>query len=362
MRLRHGGELRNFSERFGIPENEILDFSSNINPLGPPASLKQVYENSFEEISHYPDNDALEFRREVARHFPLWPENVIAGNGSAELLDLILRFLSPKRVLLVEPAFLEYRRMLKLGGAEIRSLFLRDGNDFAFCLPELVNALTGNDAVILGHPNNPTGTFLAKEAVRSFLSEAKRRNVFMILDEAFVDWIPELSMGREVRDDSAFFVVRSLTKFYALPGIRIGYGLGSRKLIEKLMTYQTPWSCNRIAQRLGLAALRDEGFSQESRRWLLEERQVFESELRQLAAFKVYSSGTNFLLVRHGVQANAGPLFEKLGQQKIYVRDLTEFPGLGPNYFRVSVRKREENLYLVEALKRMASDFAGKAA
>lgn len=351
MRVRHGGELRIFSEKFGIPEREILDFSSNINPFGPPDSVKEAYELSQEELQVYPDPDALEFRREVARQFPIFPENVIAGNGAAELLDLILRFLRPKRALLIEPTFFEYRHLLNLQGAQVRSLTLREKDSFHFFPAEVTNALSGVDVAIIAHPNNPTGTHLSREALQPLLAEAKRRNIFVVLDEAFVDWAPELSWAKEVRDDSFFFAVRSLTKFFALPGIRIGYGLGSRKLIEKLATAQVPWSCNRLAQKLGMIALQDAKFARVSREWLGKERDWFEVRLREIPWLKVYPSVTNFLLVRHAPPSEGRSLIEEIGKQGIYLRDLTEIPGLGPTYFRVAVRKREENMRLIETLK-----------
>lgn len=362
MRVRHGGELRAFSEKFGIPERDILDFSSNINPWGPTPSVLEAYEQSRDQLRLYPDPEALEFRREVARHFPLWPENVVAGNGAADLLDLILRLLRPKRALLVEPCFLEYRRLLNLHRAEVRSIALKEGDSFEFSLPELLNSLSGVEVAILANPNNPTGTALDKSGIERFLSEAKRRNVFVILDEAFVDWCPEFSVAREVKDDSSFFVVRSITKFYSLPGIRIGFGLGSRKLVEKLAGYQVPWSTNGIAQLLGIAALRDEEFARRSRQWLAQERSKFENELQEIPGLKVYPSRANFVLVRSGSATEKPLLSEGLGKQGIYVRDLEEFPGLGPAYFRFAVRKREENFLLVESLKRLKGSLAGSIA
>lgn len=351
MRIKHGGELRLFSEKFGIPEQEILDFSSNINPLGPPTSVKKIYESLVEELQFYPDPEALEFREEVARHFPIFPENVIAGNGAAELLDLILRVLRPKRAFLIEPTFLEYRRLLNLQGAQIRSISLREKDSFHFSLAEVLNAISGVDVAILAHPNNPTGTYLSREALQHLLAEAKRRNIFVVLDEAFVDWAPELSMAKEVRDDSSFFVIRSLTKFFALSGIRVGYGLGSRKLIEKLTSVQVPWSCNRLAQRLGIAALQDDVFTKRSREWLTSERDWLEAHLQKIHGLKVYPSAANFLLVRYSPRSEGESLIEEMGKQGIALRDLTEFPGLGPSYFRVAVRKREENRRLIEGLK-----------
>lgn len=351
MRVRHGGELRSFSEKFLVPEREILDFSSNINPWGPPSSIREVYEKSIEELQFYPDPEALEFRREVARHFPLWPENVIAGNGAAELLDLILRFLHPKKALLIEPTFPEYRRLLNLLGTEIRNVSLKEIDSFRLPPAEIRNALQGIEVAILAHPNNPTGTFLPREELLGLLGEAKRKNIFVVLDEAFVDWVPEISLAREIRDDSFFFVIRSLTKFFALPGIRIGYGLGSRKLIEKLQAFQTPWSCNRLAQKLGTAALRDTAFSEESRSGLTAERDWLQCSLQEIPSLKVYPSAANFLLVRYGRQTEGESLFEGMGKQGIYIRDLSGFAGLGPFYFRVAVKRREENRRLIEALK-----------
>ncbi|MBI4115994.1 MAG: threonine-phosphate decarboxylase [Candidatus Omnitrophica bacterium] len=350
MKVRHGGELRQFSEKFGVPIQSVLDFSSNINPWGPPESVKKAYQSCVEELQYYPDSEAMEFRREVAHLLPIWPENVIAGNGAMELVDLALRFLRPKRALLIEPTFLEYRHLLNLLGAEIRSVRLREGNSFQFPLNEILNALQSVDVMVLAHPNNPTGTFLEKENLLTLLREAKRRDIFVILDEAFVDWMPDLSIAREIRDDSYFFIVRSLTKFFSLPGIRIGYGLGSRKLVEKLITHQVSWSCNRLAQKLGIVAFRDTAFAEESRSWLAAERDWLVAHLGQIPLLKVFPSVANFLLVKHAHQLEKEPLLEAIGKQGIYLRDLTEFPGLGPSYFRVAVRKREDNLKLIEAL------------
>ncbi len=347
MRIRHGGELRQFAEKLGIPERNILDFSSNINPWGPPDSVKKAYQENVETIQHYPDPEALEFRREVARHYPLWPENVIAGNGAAELLDSIVRLLRPKKALLIEPTFLEYRRLLNLQGTEIRSVLLREKDDFQLAVPEVINALQGVEVAIFVQPNNPTGGLIEKEILQKLLSEVRRRNIFVVLDEAFIDWTPHATMAREVRDDSHFFVIRSLTKFFSLPGIRAGYGLGSRKLIEKLATHQVPWSCNRLAQKLGIVALRDQEFIKESLEWLVKEREDFKIRLQEIPSLKVYPSAANFLLIRQGGRPS---LLQDLGERGIYVRDLTDFPGLGAGYFRVAVRKQEENNRLVEAL------------
>lgn len=356
MKIRHGGDLAGFSEKYNVPEKEIVDFSSNINPLGLPASVRDLYLESAGDLSIYPDSEAREFRRTAAQNFPLWAENVIAGNGAMELLDVIIRFLKPKKAFFVEPCFLEYRRLFNLAGAEVRTLCLKENENFNFSPAEIMNGLRGNDLLLLSHPNNPTGTALSREDLFQILQEARRRNIFVVLDEAFVDWAPENSMAKEIRDDSHFFVVRSLTKFFALPGIRIGYGLGARKLIEKLSATQAPWSCNRLAQKLGTAALKDEAFIRKSRVWLESEKEWLSAQFRDLGRLKVYPSLANFFLIRHTAEQGAEPIGTRLGREGIYVRDLSDFPGLGASFFRIGIRKREDNEKLINALKKISEE------
>ncbi|MBI3313112.1 MAG: pyridoxal phosphate-dependent class II aminotransferase [Candidatus Omnitrophica bacterium] len=355
----HGGDFKNFSRKFGKPENEILDFSSNINPYGIPNSVALLYPKLMAELENYPDPKAEDMRREIARHFPVFPENVIAANGSLAVLALAIQTLAPRRAVLIEPCFSEYRELLNQRGTEVRNVLLREGDQFEFRLPEILNTLRGTDLIVIGHPNSPTGTALKREELLELISEARRQNVFVIVDEAFSDWTPEISVASEIKDNSYFLVAKSLTKFYALAGIRSGFGLGARRLIEKMQSRQEMWSCNRLAQRLSIAALQDMEFRRKSFEWFREESVVFAEKINGLREFRAYPSLANFFLVKilpplikNETALTALPDF--LGRKGIYVREVVDYTGLDNSYFRASVRLRHENEVLIEALKEWA--------
>ncbi len=354
--LEHGGNLKKFSRQFGKKEGEILDFSSNVTPLGFPESVRRLYPALLDSLTQYPDPSSTALRSEITRHFPLFPENVIVGNGSMELLALVVRSLAPKRALLVEPCFAEYRRLLHLQGAQVKSISLREGNQFSFSFKEIFGALPGTDFIILGHPNNPTGTALPREEMRELLADCRRRNIFVVIDEAFVDWCPDLSVARDVKDNASFIVLRSLTKFYGLAGIRAGYGLGSRRVIETLEARQDPWSVNIVSQGLSAAALRDGDFREQSLAWFQEESAWFYKELSALEGFRVFPGLANFFLMKIAAPLQeADSLYQFCGEKGIYLRLLNDFPGLGASYFRIALKDRAQNEYLLAAFREWAA-------
>lgn len=347
--LEHGGNLKKFARRFQIAEKDVLDFSSNITPLGLPESVQKLYPQLLDRLTSYPDPSASELRAEIARLYPVFPENVLAGNGSMDLLALLVRTIAPKRALLVEPCFLEYRRLLHLQGAHVKSVSLKEGNQFQFPYKEIFGALPNTDLLILCHPNNPTGSALKREELVELLSECRRRNIFVIVDEAFADWTPELSVAREIKDNSFFAVVRSLTKFYGLAGIRAGYAVGSRRLMETLGAHQDPWSMNAISQGLSLAALRDKDFQEDSLEWYREESAWFLNAFQAVEGLKVFPSFANFFLFKIMIpQLSADSLFQFCGEKGIYIRLLRDFPGLGEPYFRAALRQRKDNEKLLQ--------------
>jgi len=345
----HGGHRERFAKRYGFELNEIFDFSSNINPLGPPARAKEIYEKSFEELSWYPEPHAESFSQMIAQHFSTTRDQVIVGNGSLAVLNLAIRALRPKMVLIAEPSFSEYRRIVQVEGAGVREIDLNPNENFEISLSRILEGLPGVDLMILGHPNSPTGTALSREALRGLLHEAKRQKVFTILDEAFVDWVPEISAVSQVRDDRPLLVVRSMTKFYALAGIRIGFGIGPKGIIEKMKNLQGPWTCNRTAQRLGQASLVDRAFEEKSRLFMNEEKMWLKSALEEIQDVRVFPSLANFFLVQ--VPPDAQELCDFLGGQGICIRDAANYRGLDSSYIRLAVRSRDENKRLVLSLQ-----------
>jgi len=344
----HGGNLSEFAKRYGKKENEIIDFSSNVNPLPLPASLVRTYREGIHELVRYPEPYSESFSAQVANFFSVPLERVAVGNGSMALLAGAIRILAPSSALLVEPCFGEYRRLLELQGTDILSATLSAEEDFKFPFPAILEALEEIELLVLGHPNNPTGTALLREEIEQLLGEARRKNVFVIVDEAFSDWVPEISVIQNAGHLDGFLVVRSMTKFFALAGIRSGFAIGPETLIDNMKKQEGPWGCNRLSQKLSAAALADISFQEESRRWLRDERVWLYETLQKFGMFRTIPSLANFLLVQS--EKSLDGFFDFLGSRGIYVRSLQDFSGLDDSYFRVAIRTRRDNEYLIRVI------------
>jgi len=347
---KHGGDVQGFAKTSGILPEHVRDFSSNINPLGLSIEMKRVYHENVSKLTHYPDPLAQNLCQCIAQRHQLDLSNVIAGNGSIALIDLAIRSIRPKRALLVEPCFNEYRRLLSLSNVDIDTINLKPENDFQFPFEEILKKLSSVDLLIIGHPNNPTGSALDRDKLRVLMIEAVKGRKFILIDEAFIDWSQDSSVIRHVQNYSTSIVVRSLTKFYALAGIRVGYACAHHAMINKMRTFQETWSCNSIAQNLAEAALCDEAFQMKCLEWFAKESNFMGESLKQISAIKVFPSKANYFLCKMLDPFMQSYFWSKMMSGGIYLRDVTDFIGLDQNYFRVALKRREENLYFLEKL------------
>lgn len=359
MKIVHGGDIKGFSKKSGIDERGVHDFSSNINPLGIPDSVKDAYHQSLPVISKYPDAHAEELHKAIAQIHHLSTENVLSGNGSISLIDLVIRSLKPQRALLIEPCFNEYRRLLKLSGANIDHIVLKEEDGFQLPFEEIVNKLNGTDIFILGHPNNPTGTSLSKNQLLSIAEEASRKGKVILVDEAFIDWRLDDSVMEYVRIYPSIVVLRSLTKFYSLAGIRSGYACAHEEVINKMRFFQETWSCNALAQKMSLAALSDKEFQAKSIHWFREENDFMLEALKQIATIKVYPSKANFFLCKMIKPEITETFWQSMSRSGIYLRGADDFIGLDRSYFRVALKTREENCYFLEKLRALLKEQQG---
>ena len=349
--LKHGGDIDRFAQEARKDKEGICDFSSNINPLGISSAVEKTYRESLFCILEYPDSYARALCGQVADHFCLAPDQVIVGNGAISLIDLTIRAFRPKRALLVEPCFNEYRRLLNLYGAQVRQIFLKEGDAFNFSYRDILRELDGIDMIILGYPNNPTGTALQREEMISLIKEAARRKIFLLIDEAFVDWNPHLSIYQEIKESPFVVVIRSLTKFFALAGIRAGFALAQPHVIVRMRAVQEPWSCNGLAQRLSIAALQDIEFQRKSLIWFREESKHFYPLLIQFPELKVFPSLANFFLMKLDDKEDEKVFWNFMKSQGIYLRDMNDIVGLNNRYFRVALKDRRQNSILIDKLK-----------
>lgn len=348
----HGGNLERAMEKYGISSEKIIDFSANINPLGFSSKAGEAIIKNLDRLSHYPDPECKEAKKEISGYFKIDYENIILGNGSTELIHLIVQALKPKKVLIPVPTFCEYERALNNNDVSINFYKLKEKQEFLLSMDEIIPQLTGIDLVFLCNPNNPTGTFLPKKEMLTLIKEVQKRKIFLVLDEAFIDLYEEESLIKEVKNYDYLIILRSLTKFYGLPGLRIGFGVCSSKLIKEIEIQKISWSVNCLAQIAVREILRDEKFISKSKFFLLEEKEFFYQELSNIRGWKVHKPSANFIFIKLLGNISSEGLTDQLAKKGILIRDCSNFRGLEKGKFiRLAVRTRKENIKLLKELK-----------
>lgn len=350
--IKHGGDIHAFAERVGIDESDVHDFSSNINPIGLPNLVQKTYQDSMSEILKYPDSKAKQLAHEIADYHQIHPRNVLAGNGSIALIDLVIRSLKPNRALLVEPCFNEYRRLLQLSNVEVTSILLTEEDDFQLPFDEILKEFKNANLLMLGHPNNPTGNALSVEKLLYLIEYAKEQKKIVLADEAFIDWHSDDSVLSYVKDNSSVVVVRSLTKFYSLAGIRAGYACAHEDIIQKMMIFQETWGCNGLAQKLSIAALRDEKFRSQSLQWFEKEHSYMFESLDKVPFIKVYPSRANYFFCKILRESLVNVFWDTMEQSGIYLRGNDGFAGLNDHFFRIALKTHKENVMFLEVLNK----------
>jgi threonine-phosphate decarboxylase len=355
-RYGHGGDLWTAEEAFGRPKEQFIDFSSNMNPLGPPSVVRQLLQEQWRDIVKYPDPAVRELRNKLSQKYEIPMESILVGNGAAELIDLTARVLKPSVTGLVRPSFSEYEEAIHKSGGGIYNIPLRQSYQFELQQQDVEAAYSSVDLLFLGHPNNPTGKLIPRQVVDILLQSDRR----LVLDEAFMDFVPneqEHSLLKMASTSRQLFVIRSMTKFYAIPGIRLGFMVAHPDTIKRIQNLQVQWSVNYLAQRIGTSVLEDEDFEHASRQWLKEEKPWLTGQLRQLG-LEVVSSDVNFILFSFPVQMGISvkQAQEHMGHQGILIRDASLFEGLNERYCRVAIRLREDNERLIKGLHQMLDE------
>ena len=322
----------------------FLDFSQNVNPLGPPPSaLTAAHEALEADAGRYPDLEYPRLREALAGYLDVPAATVLPTNGGAEALFLAAKSASEgDKALLLEPTFSEYAAAARAAGLEpVSRVVRRPEEDFR---PDLhaLGDLDGVALVSLCNPNNPTGGSLSREQVLALAGRVREAGAVLVVDEAFADFTPEVSVAREV--DANLCVARSFTKFFAIPGLRLGCLVsGEPEAVQKL---QPSWPVNSVAAAAGIAATGDTAFIEASLKEVARLREELSTNLDALPDLTVFPGTANFLLVR-----GPGGMPERLVRRGILVRGCEPFVGLGPDYFRVAVRGARDNHRLVETLR-----------
>lgn len=348
LNLIHGGDVYSVQKEQGkVP----LDFSANINPLGmPPGAIKAVLD-SLEECVHYPDPLCRALRDAVSAYEGVSAEQIVCGNGAADLIFRIAAAAKPRTALLPAPTFAEYEQALMTAGCDCRFYPLEETNGFAFTKDFLRELTPEINILFLCNPNNPTGRTIEQDLLLQIAERCKNLSIRLVVDECFIDFLNEPekhTMKPHLNRYPNMLLLKAFTKIYAMPGLRCGYALCSDPhFIDVLYAVGQPWSVSVPAQRAGIAALTDEAYLRETRQCIREGRTWLTRNLEQLGA-KVYPAEANYILFR---MENAESIRKRLADKGVLVRGCGNYRGLNDHYLRIAVRGRKENEQLIAALK-----------
>ncbi|MCD7843739.1 MAG: threonine-phosphate decarboxylase CobD [Clostridiales bacterium] len=348
--MTHGGDVYAWGER------EILDFSASLNPLGMPDVVARAAVEGVAASDRYPDPQCRALRRAIAEAENVPTEQIFCGNGAVELLDRLALALRPRRAMILSPTFGEYERALRSNGCKVIPHYLKPERDFDVTEDLLRVLRPGLDLLILCNPNNPTGRTIPAPLLTEICRRCQTQNTVLVVDESFLtltDAEYQTDLRPLLTECPRLVLLRSLTKSYAMPGLRLGYLLcGDPALLERVTQAGQPWGVSVPAQYAGIAAMNCLDWPQMGREAVAPQRRRLTEELRNMG-FRVWDSRANYLLFYTSRRTD---LREQLLERDILIRDCSGFPGLGPGYYRIAVRTEAENTRLLQALEKICKE------
>ncbi|MBQ2680234.1 MAG: aminotransferase class I/II-fold pyridoxal phosphate-dependent enzyme [Firmicutes bacterium] len=355
----HGGDLDWAEKTFGIPKNEILDFSGNVNPLGFPEKAKKLLAENIDLVSVYPDKNYEKLRESIGEYTGAKVENITVGNGSTELISSYIKCANAKKAVILGPAYSEYERELKIAGSSYEYFPLKEEDDFKIDVDGLLNFLKPDVGLFIAcNPNNPTGTAINKEQMRRILAHCKSSGIRVMIDETYIEFSENLDNITSIPLADEFdnlFVIRGISKFFAAPGIRLGYGICSNKqFFEELKEKKDPWSVNILAAFAGENIFRDKEFIARTKKFVADEKKKAYAELSTWKNIKFYETQSNFVLLKLLTdKITSGEIFHILIKKKMFVRDASTFTFLDDTFLRFSFLKPEDNENFLRELKKL---------
>ena len=353
----HGSDLEKIAEYYQIPMESIVRFGANVNPLGLSDSVKKQLAGHLDIISSYPDRNYTSLKNAISAYCGAAAEHIVVGNGSTELISLLISQRHAKKTLVLGPTYSEYERELSLTGGIITHYNLKESEDFILNVGDFLSALDDNiDLVILCNPNNPTSSAIRTGDMEQILAYCKARDIFVMIDETYVEFAPDVSAITSIPLAEKYdnlMIIRGVSKFFAAPGLRFGYGITSNKaFLKALLTHQNPWSLNSIGAYAGELMLKDTAYIQETRKLICSERDRLMKMLREMPHLKTYEPYANFILVRiltPGV--TSFDVFEAAIKEKMMIRDCSSFTSLKGEYVRFCIMMPADNDRLMKILR-----------
>ncbi|NLJ90252.1 MAG: aminotransferase class I/II-fold pyridoxal phosphate-dependent enzyme [Clostridiales bacterium] len=352
----HGSDLEKVESQFGIKKESLTNFAANVNPLGISPKLRQSLSDNINVIESYPDREYTSLRQSIADYAKTSLDKIFVGNGSTELISIIIQIRKPKKACIIGPTYSEYEREVILGGGRCQYFPLKASDFFKLNVDDLGHFLSPDfDLLIICNPNNPTSTAINTSKMRKILDICKEKDILCMVDETYVEFVEDIDEVSSVALTDYYnnlIVLRGISKFFAAPGLRLGYGIcGNKDLIEEINRHKNPWSINSLAAIAGEIMFSDSQYIDDTRRLIKNERERIYKTLSTSKNLKLFEPTANFILVqiqKHGLTSSQ--VFEQAIKKGFMIRDCSTFPFLDDKFIRFCFMDPESNTRLMEFL------------
>ena len=353
----HGSDIEAASAYYHIPKEDIICFSSNVNPLGISKALKQTLADHLDVLCAYPDRDYRKLKSALSKYCNVPAEFFLVGNGSTEMISVLIQTRRPKNALIISPTYSEYERELSLVGCTLDEYVLKESDDFRLDFDDFSKYMQNGtyELVILCNPNNPTSSALTATELHTLLEICRKNNSFLMIDETYVEFtdnVHAFSAMSLLTEYDNFIVLRGVSKFFAAPGMRFGYAATNNKeLHQAFLELQNPWSLNSLAAFAGEIMFFDEEYIKKTQAHILYEKRRIIEDLSTISGLKVYPAHANFVLAKILLpNVTSSDLFDTFMKKGLMIRDCSSFESLNGEFFRFCIMHTEENTKLLEAI------------
>lgn len=358
---KHGGNIYEIGRECSKEIKDIIDFSANINPLGMSEMARKAIIENLDSITHYPDYTYSKLKDTIVDYHSnenkISEENIFLSNGAADGIYSLVQYLKPTNAIIFAPGFGEYEMALEKVNSRVKYYYLKEKNDFQIDIDEYIENIDNTiDMIILCNPNNPTGKLIEKEYLLRILDYCREHKINVLLDEAFCDFLineGKFSLIDKMESYKNLYILRSLTKFFSIPGLRLGYILSENtNTISDLNLQSPPWRINSLAEISGIASMEDNDFIESSKEYMNCEKLFLYNELRKIKCVKVFEPSVNYIFFKlnKGFCSMGVDLKDSMLKRNILIRSCDNYVGLDGDYFRVAVRTRGENQILIDSL------------
>ncbi|SFB04106.1 threonine-phosphate decarboxylase [Acetitomaculum ruminis DSM 5522] len=352
----HGSDLEKIEKIYKIKKEEIISFSSNVNPLGISDKLKKELSLKLDCLSNYPDREYVELRQAMGNYCQINPDNIFLGNGTSDLISKFIRLINPSKALILGPTYSEYEREVKLCNGEAKYFELKESDDFKLDFDAFAKELSNcYDLLVICNPNNPTSSAIDNITIKKILDLCKEYNTFLIIDETYVEFcsqVDKISSVKLTQDYDNLLVLRGVSKFFAAPGLRLGYGINSSDSLKaQIENKKEPWNINTLAEEAGKLMFSDNEYIEKTKNLISQERKRLYEIFSKSSLYKPYRAEANFILLKIlDDNIKSGYIFEKAIKEKMMIRDCQTFPFLNDSYIRFCILNKNDNDKLVECL------------